>query len=32
GEIAAQLDLALGTVKSRIHEGRKRVRQALAVN
>ncbi|MEY9213785.1 RNA polymerase sigma factor [Thermobifida halotolerans] len=32
GEIAAQLDLALGTVKSRIHEGRKRVRKALAVN
>lgn len=32
GEIAAELDLALGTVKSRIHEGRKRVRKSLAVN
>nr|WP_246334652.1 sigma-70 family RNA polymerase sigma factor [Spinactinospora alkalitolerans] len=31
GEIAEELDLALGTVKSRIHEGRKRVRKSLAV-
>ncbi|WP_067973564.1 RNA polymerase sigma factor [Nocardiopsis trehalosi] len=30
-EIAAELDLALGTVKSRIHEGRKHVRRSLAV-
>ncbi|MFC3997104.1 RNA polymerase sigma factor [Nocardiopsis sediminis] len=30
-EIAAELDLALGTVKSRIHEGRKHVRKSLAV-
>ncbi|MUL39753.1 sigma-70 family RNA polymerase sigma factor [Streptomonospora sp. PA3] len=28
-EIAAELDLALGTVKSRIHEGRKHVRASL---
>ncbi|WP_243742252.1 RNA polymerase sigma factor [Actinorugispora endophytica] len=32
GEIASELDLALGTVKSRIHEGRKRVRKSLAVS
>ncbi|MBB4929774.1 RNA polymerase sigma-70 factor (ECF subfamily) [Lipingzhangella halophila] len=31
GEIAAELDLALGTVKSRIHQGRKHVRKSLAV-
>ncbi len=30
-EIASELDLALGTVKSRIHEGRKHVRKSLAV-
>ncbi|MDA2803154.1 RNA polymerase sigma factor [Nocardiopsis suaedae] len=30
-EIAGELDIALGTVKSRIHEGRKHVRRALAV-
>nr|WP_221308765.1 sigma-70 family RNA polymerase sigma factor [Nocardiopsis mwathae] len=30
-EIAAELDLALGTVKSRIHQGRKHVRKSLAV-
>ncbi len=31
GEIAAELDLALGTVKSRIHQGRKHVRKSLTV-
>ncbi|MFW5416316.1 sigma-70 family RNA polymerase sigma factor [Nocardiopsis sp. CNT-189] len=31
-EIAEELDIALGTVKSRIHEGRKHVRKALAVS
>ncbi|ASU82512.1 sigma-70 family RNA polymerase sigma factor [Nocardiopsis gilva YIM 90087] len=30
-EIAEELDLALGTVKSRIHQGRKHVRKSLAV-
>ncbi|GAB3487014.1 RNA polymerase sigma factor [Nocardiopsis coralliicola] len=30
-EIAGELDIALGTVKSRIHEGRKHVRRSLAV-
>ncbi|GAA1099953.1 RNA polymerase sigma factor [Nocardiopsis composta] len=31
-EIAEELDIALGTVKSRIHEGRKHVRKSLAVS
>nr|WP_144390235.1 sigma-70 family RNA polymerase sigma factor [Marinactinospora thermotolerans] len=30
GEIAEELDLALGTVKLRIHEGRKHVRRSLS--
>ncbi|PDP85168.1 RNA polymerase subunit sigma-24 [Glycomyces fuscus] len=30
-EIASELNLALGTVKSRIHQGRKHVRKSLAV-
>lgn len=31
-EIAEELELALGTVKSRIHEGRKHVRKSLTVS
>src|SRR5699024_7335635 len=31
-EIASELNLALGTVKSRIHQGRKHVRKSLTVS